>query len=206
MGRRTSAIMAERYAPRGGASPPPVEATIRSEERMRIAVTGNPGVGKSTLVLRVVEGIPISCGGLVTQEIRKCGRRVGFSLRDLATGQEGVLAHIHLPAGPGFGRYRINLRDLDEIGAAAIERAVEQRDLVVVDEVGPMELHSPRFIAAVDHALAQARNLLVTVHRASNHPLAYRIRRGVDHYLRLTRDNRDETAAQVIGFFLGVAG
>lgn len=173
---------------------------------MRIAITGNPGVGKSTLVLRVVEGMSLSVGGLVTQEIRKCGRRVGFSLRDLGTDQEGVLAHIHLPAGPGLGRYRINLRDLDEIGSLAIERAVEEKDLVVVDEVGPMELHSPRFIAAVDHALAQAKNLLITVHRVSNHPLAYRIRRGVDHYLRLTRDNRDEVAARVIGFFSGVVG
>jgi len=165
---------------------------------MRIAVTGNPGVGKSTLVSRVVERVPLSAGGLVTQEIRKCGRRVGFSLRNLATGQEGVLAHIHLVDGPGFGPYRINLHDLDEIGALAIERAVEERDLVVVDEVGPMELHSPRFIAAVDQALTQAKNLLVTVHRASNHPLAYQIRRGVDRYLRLTRDNRDEQVAEVL--------
>ncbi len=169
---------------------------------MRIAVTSNPGVGKSTLVSRVVERVPLSAGGLVTHEIRKCGRRVGFSLRDLATGQEGVLAHVHLADGPGLGRYRINLHDLDEIGALAIERAVEERDLVVVDEAGPMELHSPRFIAAVDHALTQAKNLLVTVHRASNHPLAYRIRRGVDRYIRLTRENRDAKTEEVVRLFV----
>ncbi len=165
---------------------------------MKIAVTGSPGVGKSTLVLRAVERVPPSCGGMVTAEIRKCGRRVGFSLRNLATGQEGVLAHIHFADGPGFGRYRINLRDLDEIGALAIERAVEERDIVVVDEVGPMELHSPRFITAVDRALTEARNLLVTVHRASNHPLAYAIRHRVDRIVRLTREKRDEQLEEVV--------
>jgi len=165
---------------------------------MRIAITGTPGVGKSTLVLRAAERVPLSVGGLLTQEIRKCGRRVGFSLRDLATGQEGVLAHVHLADGPAVGRYRINLRDLDEIGARAIEQATADKDLVVVDEVGPMELHSPRFVAAVDRALAQARNVLVTVHRASNHPLAYRIRHGVDHYFRLTLNNRDQQTAEAI--------
>lgn len=165
---------------------------------MRIAVTGNPGVGKSTLVLQVVEGVPLSCGGMVTAEIRKCGRRVGFSVRDLATGEEGILAHLHLAAGPSFGRYRLNLRDLDAIGAQAIERAIEGAQLVVVDEVGPMELHSPRFIRAVERALEEAQNLLVTVHRASNHPLAYRIRHGVDHLFHLTREKREEQGHEVV--------
>ncbi|MDD5453336.1 MAG: NTPase [Candidatus Bipolaricaulis sp.] len=165
---------------------------------MRIAVTGNPGVGKSTLVLQVVEDVPLSCGGMVTAEIGKCGRRVGFSVRDLATGEEGILAHLHLAAGPSFGRYRLNLRDLDAIGAQAIERAIEGAQLVVVDEVGPMELHSPRFIRAVERALEEAQNLLVTVHRASNHPLAYRIRHGTDRVVHLTPGNRDQAAAEVI--------
>jgi nucleoside-triphosphatase len=190
--------MDERYAPRTAASPSSARVTIQIEEPMRIAVTGTPGVGKSTLVLRAVERVPLSVGGLVTQEVRKCGRRLGFSIRDLATGREGVLAHVHLADGPAVGRYRVNLHDLDEIGARAIEWAIAEKDLVVVDEVGPMELQSPRFVAAVDRALAQARNLLVTVHRASNHPLAYRIRHGVDHYLRLTRDNRDQQTTEAI--------
>ncbi len=167
---------------------------------MRVAVTGNPGVGKSTLVSRVVPHVSLSAGGMVTAEIRKCGRRVGFSVRDLATGKEGILAHLHLPDGPEFGQYRLNLRDLDEIGVQAIERAIEDRELVVVDEVGPMELRSPQFVRAVERALGEARNLLVTVHRASNHPLTYRIRHGVDHLLRLTRENRDAVLAEVLRY------
>ncbi len=165
---------------------------------MKIAVTGHPGVGKSTLVLHVLQAVPLRCGGMVTQEIRKVGRRVGFAVRDVATGREGVLAHIHQPTGPAFGRYRLNLQDLEEVGAAAIERAVEEAELVVVDEVGPMELHSARFVAAVERALAEAANLLVTVHRASNHPLAYKIRHGVDLLVRLTQSNREEKTAEII--------
>lgn len=134
----------------------------------------------------------------MTAEIRKCGRRVGFSVRDLKTGEEGTLAHLHLADGLPFGRYRLNLGHLDGIGARAIERALEGAELVVVDEVGPMELRSPRFIRAVAQALDSAQNLLVTVHRASNHPLAYRIRHGVDHLFRLTQGNRDEVTAEVI--------
>jgi len=172
---------------------------------LKVGVTGNPGVGKTTLVLRVVEGVPLKCGGMVTLEIRKVGRRVGFSVRDILTGKEGVLAHLHLTQGPRMGRYRINLKDLDEVGAAAIERALEEADLVVVDEVGPMELHSPRFIRAVERALEADKHLLVTVHRRSNHHLAYLVRHRVDRYIRLTVSNRERMIQEVIDLFSHVA-
>lgn len=169
---------------------------------MKVGVTGNPGVGKTTLVKRVIAALPFKVGGMITEEIRKCGYRVGFLLRDVATGQEGLLAHRHLCTGPEFGKYRICLRDLEEIGAAAIERALEETELIVIDEVGPMELKSPRFISAVERALASNKHLLVTVHRASNHHLAYRIRHEVDHLIRLTQSNREEKTAEVIRLFL----
>ena len=165
---------------------------------MKIGVTGHPGVGKTTLVERVIEAVPLKCGGMITKEIRKIGRRVGFSIHDLLTGKEGVLAHIHLEKGPKLGRYRVNLRDLEEIGAAAIERALVECELVVIDEVGPMELRSQRFIRAVERALESEKHLLVTVHRASNHHLAYRIRHETDRFFRLSVSKRDQIAEEII--------
>jgi nucleoside-triphosphatase len=172
---------------------------------MKIVVTGQPGVGKTTLVERVLAEVPLKAGGMITREIRKIGRRVGFAVIDVATGKEGVLAHIHLPRGPRLGRYRVNLQDLDGVGAAAIEWALEHAELVVVDEVGPMELKSPRFIAAVERALTAPKHLLLTVHRASNHRLAYRARHECDLLVRLTVGNRDEKTGQIIELFSQLA-
>lgn len=170
---------------------------------MKIGVTGNPGVGKTTLVKRVLEAVPLRAGGMITEEIRKCGYRMGFLVRDVATGREGLLAHRHHCDGPEFGKYRLCLRDLEEIGAGAIERALEEAELIVIDEVGPMELKSSRFIAAVEKALASQKHLLVTVHRASNHHLAYRIRHEVDLLIRLTQSNREEKTREIIQLFSG---
>ncbi|MCS7239672.1 MAG: NTPase [Candidatus Bipolaricaulota bacterium] len=170
---------------------------------MKIGITGYPGVGKTTLVKRVLEAVPLKGGGMITEEIRKCGYRVGFLVRDIATGQEGYLAHLHHCDGPEFGKYRLCLRDLEEVGAAAIERAVEEAELIVIDEVGPMELKSPRFISAVEKALASKKHLLITVHRASNHSLAYRVRHEVDLLIRLTKTNREEKIHEVIRLLSG---
>ncbi|HDL85850.1 MAG TPA: NTPase, partial [Candidatus Acetothermia bacterium] len=82
----------------------------------RIVITGRPGVGKTTLIERVVSELSIPAGGMITAEIRKCDHRVGFSVIDLATGKEGILAHIHQQSGPKMGRYRVNLHDLEQIG------------------------------------------------------------------------------------------
>ncbi len=160
-------------------------------------------MGKTTLVKRVLLAVPLRAGGMITEEIRKSGYRVGFLLRDVATGREGLLAHRHHCDGPEFGKYRLCLRDLEEIGAAAIGRAINEAELVVIDEVGPMELKSPRFIAAVEKALASEKHLLVTVHRASNHRLAYRIRHEVDLLIRLTQSNREEKIQEVVKLLSG---
>ncbi|MFO8033551.1 MAG: NTPase [Candidatus Bipolaricaulota bacterium] len=173
---------------------------------MRVAVSGHPGVGKTTFVQGLAAALPLRVGGIVTQEIRVVGRRVGFTLKDLATGEEGILAHLHHAQGPQLGRYRVHTHDLEEIGAAAIERAAREAELVVIDEVGPMELTSERFVQAVRKALHSDTHLLVTVHRSSKHSLTYVIRQHVDHHLHLSYRNRDRLLEYARGLFLASGG
>jgi Predicted nucleotide kinase len=107
-----------------------------------MAVTGKPGVGKSTLVMKSLDQLDCVVGGMLTKDVRVRGKRVGFELRDLRCGALGTLASLE-GAGPRLGRYHVNLHDLEEIGAAAIEDAVLRADIVVIDEVGAMELFLP---------------------------------------------------------------
>jgi nucleoside-triphosphatase len=137
----------------------------------RLAITGAPGVGKSTLIRRVLDRLNCRSGGVLAQEVRLDGKRVGFELQDLATGEVGTLASVD-GDGPRLGRYRVNLRDLERVGAMAVERAAEEAELVVVDEVGPMELFSERFAKAMEAALESDKPTLVVVQARSQHPLA----------------------------------
>ncbi|MEA2046049.1 MAG: NTPase [Euryarchaeota archaeon] len=162
---------------------------------IRMAVTGKPGVGKSTLVRRSLDRLDCVVGGMLTRDVRVRGRRVGFELQDLRCGALGTLASLE-GAGPRLGRYHVNLHDLEEIGAAAIEDAILRADLVVIDEVGTMELFSSRFVEAVETALGSGKSMLVVVQAKSRHPLAVRIR---DTFLLVTvkRDNRDGLAGDI---------
>ncbi|MCD6189718.1 MAG: NTPase, partial [Thermococcus sp.] len=70
---------------------------------MKIFITGLPRVGKTTLVLKVAEELKshnLRIGGFITQEVREKGRRVGFKIKALDTGEEGILAWV----GSGYPR------------------------------------------------------------------------------------------------------
>jgi len=166
----------------------------------RIAITGRPGVGKTTLIKRVLERIPLRAGGMLTEEIRICGHRVGFSLIDVATGREGTLAHLHRTSGPKVGRYRVDVRSLEEIGIAAIHRAIDEKELIVIDEIAPMELHSPAFVPAVEAALASGKPLIVSTHAHADVPIAHRIRRELDLF-RVKLGNRDSLVEEILQAF-----
>jgi len=161
----------------------------------RVFLTGIPSVGKSTVVRKVAERIQqgrVKVGGMISADLRSGSARLGFEIRDLMTGKVGVLAHINQTTGPRIGRFHVKVEDLDKIGTEAILSAIKHADLVVIDEVGPMELTSDRFKDAVREALACGKPLLGTVHRSAQDPLVQAIRtdRTVE-VVEVTRQNRD---------------
>ncbi len=155
---------------------------------IRIAITGRPGVGKSTVIEKVVEELDVNVSGIQCSEIRSEGKRVGFKIQDIATGRSGILSHVRC-SGPAVGKYHVNLADLDDIGTNAIKKAANC-DLVIIDEIGPMELKSHHFVSAVEHVLDSDRDMLVVLHHSSRHPLALRIREEFK-IITVNEQNRD---------------
>jgi nucleoside-triphosphatase len=132
-----------------------------------LLITGNPGVGKTTVLLKTIESLRskgYSVGGMISREVRTQGTRVGFEILDLESGRRGWLARVDQDYGPRVGKYRVNLEDLDSVGAAAIINAVKTAALVAVDEVGPMELNSRKFKEAVKAAFESGKLVVATVH------------------------------------------
>jgi nucleoside-triphosphatase len=135
------------------------EARVVSE---KVLLTGRPGCGKTTLIKRVVNNLSRRAGGFYTEEIRDGGTRAGFKIVTL-DGEEVVFAHIDLKTPEHLGKYRLDVSALERIGVEAVREAVRRRRLVIIDEIGPMEIRSAIFRDAVNEALDSEVPVIATI-------------------------------------------
>ncbi|HLC01232.1 MAG TPA: nucleoside-triphosphatase, partial [Candidatus Bathyarchaeia archaeon] len=90
-------------------------------------ITGSPGVGKTTVLTKIINILKekgYNVGGMISNEVREGGTRVGFEILDLSNQKRGWLAHVNQKIGPMVGKYRVNLENLNNIGAQAITDAI----------------------------------------------------------------------------------
>ena len=130
-------------------------------------LTGRPGTGKTSLIKQVVAGLKGRAGGFYTEEIRGEGTRLGFKLITL-DGQETILAHVNIRSKYRVGKYGVDVNGLDRFGVFALRQAAERCDLVVVDEIGKMELFSENFRKAVLEIIDSGKKVLGTIMLNSN--------------------------------------
>lgn len=162
--------------------------------KIRILVRGRPGIGKSTIVRKVFDILSskgLKTGGIMSPEIREQGVRVGFKIIDLLREKEGILAHINQRNGPKIGKYRVNLEDLEAVGATAIEKAIEQADWLLIDEIGKMELFSKAFQNAVIRAFDSEKPILAVIPQRYYHPTLEAIKKRMNLKIyEITQSNR----------------
>lgn len=166
-----------------------------------ILLTGAPGVGKTTIVSRLCANCSakgMNVHGVTTREIRENGERVGFKITDVATGAEGWLARKEYSEGPRVGSYRVVTSDLERIGVAALDRAIEARArMVVVDEIGPMEMTSLSFRNAVSRVFDAEKPTVATVKLGSHYPEVEKIL-GQSRQIEIRKDNREDIYRELI--------
>ena len=138
-------------------------------------LTGNPGTGKTSLIKQAVAEFEGEAGGFYTEEIRSQGTRRGFRLVTL-DGQQAILAHIDIQSRYRVSKYGVDIQSLDWVGVSALHMAAEDCDLVVIDEIGKMELFSADFREAVLEIIDGGKRVLGTIMLHSN-PWADAIKR-----------------------------
>jgi len=158
-------------------------------------VTGKPGIGKTSILRRTVKELKnrnYEVGGMICREVREGGVRVGFEIMDLSTETRGWLAHVNQPTGPKIGKYHVNSTDLEVIGVGAILDALQNADILAVDELGPMEFSSAAFSKALVKAVESSKPMIGTIHYGLKNSIIDSIKKREEtEVLKVTYKNRE---------------
>lgn len=170
---------------------------MESGKCAKIVLTGVPGCGKTTAVMKIVANLGgEKVVGFYTQEIRQNGARKGFRWKRL-DGAAGTLAHVDVKGRFRVGKYGVDVSGFEKAVVPILDVERTDAELFILDEIGKMECFSQRFVDAVRRLFASDKSVLATVARKG----AGLIREVKDYpgtkLFTLTRENRDETASEI---------
>jgi nucleoside-triphosphatase len=164
----------------------------------KILLTGLPGCGKTTTIMKIISELDrTSFAGFYTEEIRENNNREGFRWKSL-NGAGGTLAHVDIKSRFKVGRYGVDVAGFEKSVVPILD--VEQSDagLFVIDEIGKMECLSKKFVAAVRRLFASDKSVLATVARKGKGLISeVKSYPGVELF-NLTHENRDKTIGEIL--------
>jgi len=163
----------------------------------KIGITGMPSVGKTQTLIKIIEFLEkngYNVEGMITEPMIEKKKRVGFYVVDWKTKDKDVFAHIEIDSKEKVGKYGVNVAALEKVGIPAIEKAINDPEIniIVIDEIGKMEMMSERFCEVVIEAMDSDKPIMVTLHKKSRSPLLQDVRRRDDiRILEVTPVNRN---------------
>jgi nucleoside-triphosphatase THEP1 len=173
-----------------------------------VLLTGPVGVGKTTVAERVA-GLALrqglACGGLLAPAMKNaCGQKAGIWGVDVATGERQVLARTDRDLGGlAIGAYSFDAGSL-EWALAVVAGAIDACDLLLVDEVGKLELWQGLGLAPILPRLAagEAQRALVLVRESLLDELQGQLEGIETVVFEVQESNRNELPAQVMAGLL----
>ena len=177
---------------------PRIKLEVNREDKVsqHLLLTGKPGTGKTNLIKEAIARSKIKAGGFYTEEIRSSGIRQGFKIITL-DGKEAILAHVNISSPFQVSKYKVDVDNLNKVGVSATQRALEECDLIIIDEIGKMELLSPQFRETVRQAINGGKKVLGTIMLNPN-PFCDEIKHHPEvKVLLVTRDNRKQALAEI---------
>jgi len=160
-------------------------------------LTGEPGVGKTTIIMEVLGELNVRAGGFFTQEIKSGKTRKGFQLITL-DGQQAVLASVTKKSTYKVGKYAVDLDVMTDVGVPALVDAMKSADLIVIDEIGKMECFSKEFRDVTIRCLGADTPVLGTIQNFAS-PFINQITNRPDiAIINVDKNNRDDMPVNLL--------
>jgi len=139
--------------------------------KLRI-ISGEIRSGKTTylknLIKKLKEDNPDTCiGGIIAYGIDLDGKRIGFEIEDVRTGGKVVLSNnIKEEGDTKVGRFYFKKEGM-AFGKKAIKSAIDNCDILIIDEIGPFEVKGKGWYELISLAIQKDNLDMIWVVRKS---------------------------------------
>ena len=177
-----------------------------------LLLTGAPGVGKTTLCKHVAttlcERYPNQIKGFYTEEVRSKDQprkscRIGFDIVSVDNKTRASLARAHPEGvqarGPKVSKYTVDVNSFEQNALPLLVYSGSEINIIVVDEIGKMELFSHRFKAQVMKLFESDLVYLLCTVPVQSIPFVNSLKNRTNvEVIEVTRENRDDMVDRLL--------
>jgi nucleoside-triphosphatase len=164
----------------------------------KILLTGQPGCGKTTAVMEIIENLKCEkVAGFYTEEIRQNNTRKGFGWKRL-DGADGILAHTDIKGPFRVGKYGVDVAGFEKSVVPILDVEQTDAELFILDEIGKMECLSKKFVTTIRRLFASNRSVLATVAKKGTGLISEVKNYPGTKLFNLTHKARDKTIAEIL--------
>ena len=169
----------------------------------KILITGPPKIGKSTLIKNLIEYFKsqnLTVDGFLTPELRIKGKRIGFLLERIGEKEKVILAKkSNYKSKQKLGSYNVFLDDFEDFIEFLDHLKSETIDLIIIDEIGKMELFSEKFGSILKNLFTSRKSIIATIGLQINHDIKdWLLSRKEITLYTINRENRQEIFIQIV--------
>ncbi|MFX1499742.1 MAG: nucleoside-triphosphatase [Promethearchaeota archaeon] len=142
----------------------------------KILITGPPRCGKSTIISKLIDYYKneknFSIYGFLTPEVKVGDIRNGFDILDINSGNIFPLARVgDFKTKYRLGKYSVFIEEFNKYIEENLNLKEKGANLIVIDEIGKMELFSKRFLNFIKSVFSLEVSILATISLKLNHPI-----------------------------------
>jgi len=178
-------------------------------KRLKILITGPPRCGKTTLVSQIsseLKEMGKNTFGFITTEVKKGQKRIGFRAIDINSKNECWLSRkTNKKTQYMVGSYNVFVDEFEQFLKKCFENFSidNSNNLIIIDEIGKMELYSKKFISVISEIFKSNNSILATIGQKLRHPIKEMLLQMKDIKLcNLNRNNFDEIKSDLIQMLL----
>jgi nucleoside-triphosphatase THEP1 len=169
---------------------------------MDMLIIGKSGVGKTTLCENLFERLGrlgYSCAGVVCPDVKKDGVSFGKVAVNVRTKESRMLATMQNgPSGGRIASYALNAQAVEMV--ADILRSSNAADIIILDDIGPVDPQSSGIGAIVKEDLTVRDNMIIIVRSSLMDAFTGRFMDRGFSVVEVTEKNRGTLIDKIAGY------